>query len=454
MQELKEAALDAFAGGICAAEWASRGGSPWRAGLRARALMYGEPPRPRIRHFGCGFYFVGGKEIIAQSLPELCDFLKVGALPPHLGCGADGDEDDAGNATVAGAGVSSSTIVSSGAGASSSSAACRLPDSQAPRTHAKRKRATVQAHRWGVASEKGQPCRDVVEVGQEVEVHLEDVGLAESYAATVIEMTLTQIEVEYVAFLAAETPRIPLREWVPTHQVTPPPPATPAGFHDALQKGSRVDLLYQDGWWQGRVVSVQDGAFRVKALDYGPVHCNAKAGVRPVWQFDPVMTTPSGCLEGTLPAWTYLDPHPQSTSQLRQRESRDPECAVVAHQQTGRAFTDGEDAGSAFQMVVGGSHCQRHSSCTRGCQHRGPCSSQPLGARKKPVRAPCQTGTPLASSSNWLRGTGGPSRAKEELNEAHDEQAHVDPFAFSAETRLHVQFGAGRQLQASQHLAP
>ena len=49
---------------------------------------------------------------------------------------------------------------------------------------------------------------------------------------------------------------VALQDWVALRRIRPLPPPTPSGFHTSLTTGSVVEMLFEDGWWQGTLAHV------------------------------------------------------------------------------------------------------------------------------------------------------------------------------------------------------
>jgi len=116
--------------------------------------------------------------------------------------------------------------------------------------------------------------------------------------------------VEYLDLVETDGVESPLlREWVACGNLRPAPPACPIGFAGLLRTGDRVQLLFDEAYWDvtvDDVLGTEPNAleaprpFIVSSLLYAATHVVGAEQLRPLWQLD-------GGEEGPVhrPAWRY-----------------------------------------------------------------------------------------------------------------------------------------------------
>lgn len=133
---------------------------------------------------------------------------------------------------------------------------------------------------WGAHLAPDQPA---LQIGADVEVLLQEDGLDSIYIATVVAFPKLQgtkraklqggaaaaavvgngaeeqIYVRYHDLLASEESEERLCEWVESKQMRWRPPPTPRGFHQLVRVGDKLELHFEDAWWEVSLQAIELG---------------------------------------------------------------------------------------------------------------------------------------------------------------------------------------------------
>jgi hypothetical protein len=124
-------------------------------------------------------------------------------------------------------------------------------------------------------------------VGQQVEVSQEDEGYEGAwFTAQILELLDEAARVVYHAFFAEEGSNAKLEDTVQLRRLRPAPPVAQPRFVETLSTGDALEMLFEDGWWQAVLSSVEaaaDGSaiFVLRTVWHSQTHHMSASDLRP-----------------------------------------------------------------------------------------------------------------------------------------------------------------------------
>ena len=136
-----------------------------------------------------------------------------------------------------------------------------------------------------------EPASEWLMPGSVVEVTMQEEGLVGMKAtATVVALDGKKVQIEHDAFNDEGDESKKLREWVNVRILTPPPPPPPDGFIASLKVGSKLEVFFEDGWWEVTLLKKEASTsskqpFLVGSAMYNTERQASSAELRPSWSF-------------------------------------------------------------------------------------------------------------------------------------------------------------------------